>query len=249
MKAIILAGGYARRMWPLTMDRPKPLLPVAGRPVIEYVMDRLLAIDEIATIYITTNRRFEGAFREWLKSKNYDRNIRLVVEETRAEGEKLGSIGAMQHIIDRESIDDDVLCIAGDNLFQDSLHSFLEFFRGRGTLTFGLYEMGDSSLLSRYGITSIDDAGRVLDFEEKPDKPRSNLVSTGIYAIPRGELGVIHEYMSGGNNPDTFGHFISWLHKRSPVHGFIFRNRWIDIGSIETYREADRLLSQESRNA
>ncbi len=249
MKAIILAGGFAKRMWPLTLERPKPLLPVAGRPVIEHIMDRLLDIGEIGTIYITINKRFEGAFREWLGAAGYEGDIRLVVEDTLAEEEKLGSVGAMQHIIDKEAIDDDVLCIAGDNIFQDSLHSFLEFFRSQGTLTFGLYEMQDSSLLSRYGITSIDEAGWVLDFEEKPEKPKSNLVSTGIYAIPRSELGVIHEYLSGGNNPDTLGHFISWLHKRSPVHGFILRNRWIDIGSLETYREADKLLSQESRTA
>jgi glucose-1-phosphate thymidylyltransferase len=241
MKAIILAGGYAKRMWPLTLERPKPLLPVAGRPVIEHLMDKLLGIMEIHTIYITTNRRFEGAFREWLEAAGYERDIRLVIEDTLAEEEKLGSVGAMQHIIDKEGIDDDVLCIAGDNLFQDNLHAFLEFFRQHKTTVFGLYEFPDSSLLSRYGITSIDDTGRVLDFEEKPEQPKSNLVSTGIYAIPRGELRTIHEYLKAGNNADTFGQFISWLHRRSPVHGFVFRNKWFDIGSFEAYREANEL--------
>lgn len=245
MKAIILAGGYAKRMWPLTLERPKPLLPVAGRPVIEYVMEKVLDIGDIGTIYITTNRRFEGAFREWLDRAGYGRDIRLVVEDTAAEEEKLGSVGAMKHIIDREGIDDDVLCVAGDNILQESLHGFLGFFRRKGTLTFGLYEMRDSTHLSKYGITSMDGAGRIVDFEEKPERPKSNLVSTGIYAIPRGELGLIHEYMSGGNNPDTFGHFISWLHRRSPVHGFVFRGSWFDIGSLEVYREAERQFSEQ----
>ena len=125
----------------------------------------------------------------------------------------------------------------------DNLHAFLEFFRQHKTTIFGLYEFPDSTLLSRYGITSIDDAGRVLDFEEKPEQPKSNLVSTGIYAIPRCELSTIHEYLKGGNSPDTLGHFISWLHKKSPVHGFVFRNRWFDIGSFETYREANEFMA------
>jgi glucose-1-phosphate thymidylyltransferase len=245
MKAIILAGGYAKRMWPLTLERPKPLLPVAGRPVIEYAMDRLLAIDGISTIYVTTNRRFEGAFREWLSSKGYERDVRLVIEDTAAEEEKLGSIGAMRHVIEREGIDDDVLCIAGDNIFLDSLQGFLEFFRRQGSLTFGLYEMPFGRRLSKYGIVSIDKAGMVVDFEEKPERPRSNLVSTGIYAIPREGLRVIHEYLKGGNNPDVFGHFISWLYRRSPVSGFVLRNRWFDIGSLEVYREAEEFLSKE----
>ncbi len=243
MKAIILAGGFAKRMWPLTLERPKPLLPVAGRPVIEHLLDKLVQIGEIDTIYITTNKRFEPAFREWLGSAGHERDIRLVIEDTSSEEEKLGSIGAMKHIIDKEGIDDDVLCVGGDNLLEDGFHGFLEFFRKQDSMVFGLHEMQDSSNLSRYGITSIDKANRVVDFEEKPEQPKSNLVSTAVYAIPRGGLGLIDEYLSGMNNPDAFGHFISWLHKRSPVFGFVFRNRWFDIGSLETYQKANEFMS------
>jgi glucose-1-phosphate thymidylyltransferase len=246
MKAIILAGGYAKRMWPLTLERPKPLLPVAGRPVIEYLMEKLITIKDIHTIYITINKRFEGIFREWLDNAGYDRDIRLVVEDTLAEEEKLGSIGAMKHIINKERIDDDVLCIAGDNLFQDNFHAFMEFFRQQKTLVFGLCELPSGEVLSRYGIASTDGSGRVVDFEEKPEQPKSSLASTGIYAIPRSELGLIREYIETGSSADTFGSFISWLHKRSPVHGFVFRNKWFDIGSFEVYREANEFLSAES---
>ena len=246
MKAIILAGGYAKRMWPLTLERPKPLLPVAGRPVIEYLKDKLVGIRDIHTIYITVNKRFEGIFREWLDNAGYKRDIRLVVEDTFAEEEKLGSIGAMEHIIEKEMIDDDVLCIAGDNLFEDNFHAFMEFFRQQKTLVFGLCELPQCEALSRYGIASMDGSGRVVDFEEKPDNPKSSLASTGIYAIPRGELGLIREYIRSGNSADTFGSFISWLHTRSPVHGFVFRNRWFDIGSLDAYREANEFLSAES---
>lgn len=243
MKAIILAGGFAKRMWPLTMERPKPLLPVAGRPMIEHVLDKLRGISDIHTIYITTNKRFEHAFREWLDGTDYKRDIRLVIEDTSSEEEKLGSVGALKHVIDKEVIDDDILCVAGDNLLEDNLHAFLESFRSRENIVFGLHEMKEGDL-SKFGIACIDDNCRVVKFEEKPEQPKSNLVSTAIYAIPRKDIGLISEYLRGKNNPDTVGYFISWLHATEPVYGFIFRNKWFDIGSFESYREANEYMHQ-----
>lgn len=232
-------------MWPLTIEKPKPLLPVGGRPMIEHVIEKLLPVSQIDTIFITTNRKFEKVFSEWLREKDYPKEIRLVVEDTLSEEEKLGSIGAMKHIIDREGIDDDIICIGGDNLIEDSLLGFIKFFRNMGTTVFGLWGMqaGD---LCKFGIACIDSSGRVVDFEEKPMEPKSNLVSTAVYAIPRAELGLITEYISGENNPDAFGHFISWLYTRSRVFGYIFKNRWFDIGSLEAYREADSFMSRAS---
>ncbi len=248
MKAIVLAGGYAKRMWPLTKDRPKPLLPVGGRPMIDHVMDRLLNIGSIDTVYITTNRKFEGVFSEWLSGKEFPIPVRLVVEDTAAEEEKLGSIGAMRHIIQKEGIDDDVLCMGGDNLLEDHLRDFVRFFREQGTTVFGLWEM-DSGDLCKFGIACLDDQGRVVHFEEKPPQPKSRFVSTAVYAIPRGELGLISEYLSGKNNPDAFGHFISWLYSRTPVYGFVFRNKWFDIGSIEAYESANRHMLDRQINS
>jgi glucose-1-phosphate thymidylyltransferase len=248
MKAIILAGGFGRRMWPLTLERPKCLLTVGGKPVIEHVTEKLLNINEIHTIYITVNKLFEDAFREWLNSQGYNRDIRLVVEESLKNDEKLGSLGAIKHLIDREAIDDDILCVAGDNIFQDNLHSFLEFFKQQNKFICGLYEMDKAEELTGYGISILDDSGMITDFEEKPENPKSNLVSTGIYAIPRNVLQQIQEYMKAGHNPDAFGYFISWLHKKTSVSGFVFKNKWFDIGSFETLRKADEFLSQESQS-
>ena len=241
MKAIIMAGGFAKRMWPLTMERPKHLLLVAGKPMIEHVLDKLTGIRDIHTIYITTNKRFEPAFREWLGSADLKQDVRLFVENHASEDEKLGSIGAVQHLINKERIDDDILCVGGDNLLEDNLHSFMEFFRNQGTTVFGLHDMKEGDL-SKYGITSIDEKRRVVDFQEKPENPKSSLVSTAIYAIPQGELGLLADYLKEDNNPDAFGHFISWLHTRTPIHGFVFGNKWFDIGSFESYREANEYM-------
>jgi glucose-1-phosphate thymidylyltransferase len=249
MKAIIMAGGYAKRMWPLTIDIPKPLLPIAGRPVIEYVLEKLKPLNDVQEVYITTNRKFEGAFREWLEGLDYLKEIRLVVEETQKEEEKLGSVGAMKHILDNEDIDDDVICLAGDNLFQDSLDGLLDLFRKHNAMVFGLWEMQDRSALPRFGIASIDQEGKVTDFEEKPENPRSNLVSTGLYIIPRSSLGLIHEYLAGNNNPDTFGYFIRWLYKRSPVYTHVFKNLWFDIGSFEVYEQANVFIKNNSKGS
>jgi glucose-1-phosphate thymidylyltransferase len=235
MKAVILAGGFAKRMWPLTMETPKPLLLVAGRPMIEHVIEKLLDIKGIHTIYITTNKRFGPVFQEWLDSTDYKRDIRLVIEDHASEEEKLGSIGAISHIIDKEIIDDDILCIGADNLLEDNLHPFLEFFRK--------HEMREGDL-SKYGIASIDDSGLLVDFEEKPENPKSRLVSTAIYAFPRKDVKLIHEYLANKHNPDSPGFFISWLYRRNPVYGFVFRNRWFDIGSFESYREANEFMSR-----
>ena len=243
MKAIILAGGFAKRMWPLTRDMPKPLLPVGGRPVIEHVLDKLASLDDIKTVYITTNRRFEPNFREWLIGLEYNKEIKLVVEETRSDDEKLGSIGAMRHIVESEGIDDDLLCVAGDNIFQDSFDELVGFFRKQNTMVFGLWEMQQSNARSKFGIASLDSSGRVVDFEEKPENPKSNLVSTGLYIVPKAMLGLITEYLEGQNNPDTFGCFISWLYSKTPVHGHVFMNRWFDIGSLETYEKANEYMS------
>ena len=241
MKAIILAGGFAKRMWPLTQDRPKPLLLVAGKPMIEHVIEKLLPIKQIHTIYITTNKRFGHAFQEWLDGQDYDRDIRLVIEEAKSEDEKLGSIGAMKNIIQQERIDDDILCVAGDNLLEDHLHGFLEFFDRQASTVFGLHEKTTGDL-TKYGIACVDGNFRVTDFEEKPQDPKSNLVSTAIYAIPRNCLCLIDEYLDEKRNPDAFGHFIAWLHEKSPCYGFTFQQNWFDIGSFENLQKANQYM-------
>jgi glucose-1-phosphate thymidylyltransferase len=242
MKAIILAGGFAKRMWPLTLEKPKPLLPVAGKPMIEHVLEKVLPIEGIDQIYITTNKKFEPVFREWLEASASREKIQLFIEETGSEEEKLGSIGALNHILEREGIDDDVLVLAGDNLFQDQFQGLLDFFKEKGTMVFGLHELENHTLLPKMGIVSIDNSGKVTEFEEKPESPKSNLVSTALYLIPRNQLPLIREYIQAGENPDTFGHLMSWLHKRIPIHGFVFKNKWIDIGSMEAYDEANGLI-------
>ena len=241
MKAVILAGGFASRMWPLTKDIPKALLPVAGKPIIEYCIEKLLAIRSIETVYITTNKHFESYFQEWFETKHFERDVRLIVEEHSKEEEKPGSIGALKGLLDMERIDDDIIYMAGDNLLDDDLKGFYEFFRNKNQIVFGLHKMVAGELC-KFGIACIDETGKVEDFEEKPENPKSDLVSTAIYALPREHLNLVNEYIEKKHNPDTPGFFISWLYTKVPTYGFVFHNKWFDIGSFASYREANEYM-------
>ncbi|RLJ08099.1 MAG: nucleotidyltransferase family protein [Candidatus Aenigmatarchaeota archaeon] len=230
MQVVILAGGFAKRMWPLTLERPKPLLPVSGKPILEWILERF-AEAGLEDILITTNSRFEQVFREWSE----ERALRLWIEPSQREEEKLGSIGAMERL--SSQLKDDVLVVAGDNLFDFSLRPFLEFFKQKRKILVGFYDYPEESHLSQYGIGELDGQGRLVAFEEKPERPKSRLVSTGIYAFPKEKLGLFSAYIREGNNPDAFGYFIKWLLGKEEVYGWVFRGRWFDIGSLAVYEK------------
>lgn len=239
MKIIILAGGYAKRMWPLTEDRPKPLLPVAGRPIIEHILDRIKGID--AEVIISTNQRFGPAFREWIGGVSFPRPLKLVTEPTVSESGKLGAVAGLNHVIQSQGIEDDVLVIGGDNMFGFEIDSLLEFQRERGSPVVACHDLKDADKArDRFGVCELDQESRVINFQEKSPEPASALASTCIYYFPREVLPMIAEYLEGENNPDATGFFIDWLRERTPVHGFVFREPWHDIGSPEIYEEASR---------
>ena len=243
MKIIILAGGYAKRMWPLTEDQPKALLPVAGRPIIEYILDRIKGTD--ADIIISTNQKFGPAFRRWLSGMSFPRPLKLVVEPTLSEEGKLGSVGGIMHVIEDQGIDDDVLVIGGDNIFGFELSDFLEFQRQKGSPVVAFHDLKDiEKVRNRFGVCELGPDSMIVDFQEKSSEPVSALASTCIYYFPREFLPMISDYLRGDNNPDATGFFIDWLRKKTNVHGFVFEEPWHDIGSFELYKEANEEYSE-----
>jgi len=244
MKAIILAGGFAKRLWPLTESTPKPLLPVAGKPIIDYLLERISCIKELDRIFISVNQRFEPNFREWAGKSQFLQKIEIVAEPSRNEEEKLGAIGALGFLIHQKAIDDDLLVVAGDNLFDFDVGRVAVC--GDKSPVVALYKMPDAdSVKKKYGVVQLDSDNRISDFQEKPEKPASTLISTGCYFFPKGSLPMIYSYLSNGYNPDAPGFFIEWLSKQMAVRGMVFDSgcRWFDIGSKESYREANRLYS------
>ncbi|WP_247728404.1 sugar phosphate nucleotidyltransferase [Halovivax limisalsi] len=236
MEAIVLAGGYATRLWPITRHRPKMFLPIGETTVIDRIFEELEADDRIETVYVSTNERFAEEFEAHLVDSPYEKP-QLSVEETTAEDEKFGVVGALEQLIDRERIDDDLLVIAGDNLISFAVSDFLDRFEEREAPTLAAYDVGSRERASEYGLVELE-GDRVVDFQEKPDEPNSTLVSIACYAFPAETLPLFETYLDDGNNPDEPGWFVQWLRSRRATYAYTFDGAWFDIGTPESYLEA-----------
>lgn len=237
MKALILAGGYAKRFWPVTLHRPKPLLPVAGKPILDFIVEKIEAVPEITTIYISTNSAFEENFKEWIENRDSNKRIELIIEPTHKEEEKFGSIKGVDYAIKKKKIKSDLLIVAGDNIFSFDLNKFVHSFPDEPRLI--VYDMKDPSKCSRYGVVALDDSMRVVDFQEKPDEPKSSLISTACYVFPKKTLRLFKEYLATGKSGDNMGYFLEWLYKRTTVRGFLTEGFWYDIGNRRYYIQAN----------
>ncbi len=243
MKAIILAGGYATRLMPLTKHIPKPLLPVAGKPVIDYIIEQLNQVAEIDGIIVTTNNFYESNFKYWLQCHPQNpKNIKIVSDNTKTEKEKLGAVATLQFIIQSQGLDDqELLVVAGDNIFEFSLNDFVNYYKKCNQPVIALCDLAnkDKNELKRYGLAVIDDQQKVISFQEKPQEPQSSCVATGCYIYPGYIQNYLKAYLADKNNPDAPGYFVEWLHKRVDVYGFVPAKTWYDIGSMESYDQVN----------
>ncbi|MBI4232061.1 nucleotidyltransferase family protein [Candidatus Peregrinibacteria bacterium] len=249
MKALILGAGYATRLYPLTKDKPKALLPVGGVPILERTLQKLMSIPMLDRIYLVTNHRFEQNFRWWLK--NYGERVKPRIsaevydDNTASNDDRLGALGDINFVIDKARIDDDLLVVAGDNLFDFDLMKFVGFAKEVGT-SICLYDFGKSELVRQYGVVTINKEHKVIDFEEKPPRPASTLISMGIYFFARKDLGMIKQYISDGHNADAPGFYLQWLHKEIYLYGYVIPGgTWLDIGDIDSYNKANELYNHE----
>lgn len=237
MKAVVLAAGYATRMYPLTLDRPKALLEVRGRPMLDYLLDQVGSVDDLDDVYVVTNSKFAQPFRDWAAAHGH---VHIVDDGTTDEESRLGAIGDLDLTIRAAAIDDDLLVLAGDNLFSESIAPFPAFALAKGGPALGVYDVGDLELMRQYAAIELDADDRVTRLEEKPQQPRSTLAGIALYFYPRTALGLVRDYLAGGNNPDQPGRLVEWLYPRTPVYGWRVPGRWFDIGSKEAYAEANR---------
>jgi len=236
MKAVVLAGGYATRLWPVTKHRPKMFLPVGDSTVIDEVFADLEADERVDEVFVSTNDRFCDEFRSYLTESGFEKPT-LSIEDTTEEDEKFGVVGALAQLVDREGIDDDLVVVAGDNLISFDVSDFVDFFETKRTPAIAAYDVGDRERAKSYGLVELD-GDRVVDFQEKPADPNSTLVSIACYAFPSESLPLLETYLSAGNNPDEPGWYIQWLQNRRDVHAFTFDGAWFDIGTAESYLDA-----------
>ncbi|MAE42542.1 hypothetical protein CMO93_02115 [Candidatus Woesearchaeota archaeon] len=239
MDAILLVAGYAIRLYPLTENTPKPLLKVAGKPIVEHILTKLEQIDEINKIYIVTNDKFESHFTKWLHNFDAKKPIEIINDGTKTNEDRLGALGDINYIIKNKNIERDLIVVAGDNLFELELQEVVNIFKKTNHNSIVLHDVKDLELAKHYGVVEVKDK-IVTHFEEKPTSPKSTLVSTGIYLFPKTTIDLIEKYIVQGNNPDKTGDFIEWLHKRENIYAYVTDKIWYDIGSLEQLEQANK---------
>ena len=208
MKVVILAAGYATRLYPLTLTQPKPLLPVAGKPMIEYVLDNLAPIGGLERIYVVTNAKFATHFQKWADSYRAAKaklDFTIVNDGSTDDTNKLGAIGDLHLVITREKVDDDIIVVAGDNLFSEELSGFGAYCREKKAPVLAVYDVGDLEQIKKYNAISMDETNRITFFEEKPKNPTSTVTGIALYFYPRSTVPMIKQYIAEGNNPDQPG--------------------------------------------
>jgi glucose-1-phosphate thymidylyltransferase len=247
MKVIILAAGYATRLYPLTLTQPKPLLPVAGKPMIEHVLDNLEPVGGIDRVYVVTNAKFAGHFQKW--SDNYRAtksklNFTIVNDGSTDDTNKLGAIGDINYVLKTQNVDDDLIVVAGDNLFSEKLTGFGRFIRENNAPVLALYDVDNLEEIKKYNSISTDASGKITFFEEKPKSPTSTLTGIALYYYPKATIPLIKQYIAEGNNPDQPGRLVQWLYPRTPVYTWRVPGLWYDIGSKETLEEANKIFAK-----
>lgn len=245
MKAIILAGGFATRLMPLTKHIPKALLPVGGKPIIDFLVEKMPEIEEIDKIIVSTNAKFENHFKYWQRgiSRSFSKNIKIVVEPTKKEEEKLGAVGALNYVIQEENLEgDSLLIVAGDNLFEFRLADFADFYRQHEEQPVAAFcDLKSKEIVrEKYGVGILDENNKVIDFQEKSSDPKSTLASAGCYLYSPNIAELIKEYLEDPEqNRDAPGYFADWLRQKTNMYGFVFEEAWYDIGSFESYDQVN----------
>jgi glucose-1-phosphate thymidylyltransferase len=248
MNVLILAAGYATRLYPLTLTKAKPLLDVAGKPMLEWVIDNLAPIEGIEKVYVVTNSKFAADFQAWADGY-HARHPKLVFEiindGSTSDDEKLGAIGDINLCIARAGLyDSDLIVVSGDNLFNESLEAFGRFCRKTNQPVLGIYDVGTPAEAKKYGVVAVDHDGVVTSFEEKPADPKTTLIGIALYYYPKETVMMVATYIAAGNNPDQPGRFMQWLYSRAPVRTWKVPGTWFDVGSKETLEAANKIFRE-----
>ena len=231
MKALILAGGKGSRLWPLTEKFAKPLLIVKGKPLISHIIDN---IPDTIECIVATNKEFQKDFHDWVKNYHPGRKIKIFPEIVPKKLDKLGALRAISFAIKKNRLHDDLLVVAADNFITFNINNFIKKFPGKTAVA--AFELKNPIEARKFGVLSVDKNNLIKEFVEKPFKPKSRLVSTACYLIPRKYHSLLCQIAN--DYPDNIGVFIEkFLEDKIPVKAYRFTGEWYDIGSYESYLE------------
>jgi glucose-1-phosphate thymidylyltransferase len=250
MNALILAAGYATRLYPLTLTKAKPLLEVAGKPMIDWVLDNLAPVEGLDRVYVVTNHKFVKDFRDWAQSYSQKKprfDIQIIDDGSTDDSDKLGAIGDICLALTRHELgNDDLIVVAGDNLFSEPLADFARAAKNSEAML-ATYDVGDLEAMKKYASITTDADGVITEFEEKPPAPKTTMAGIALYYYSRAVVPMFTTYIAAGNNPDQPGRFMQWLYQRKPVKTFQIKGTWFDIGSKATLEEANKIFAQFTR--
>ena len=245
MKALILAAGYATRLYPLTLNQPKALLPVNQKPIIDYITEEIETIDAVDEIIVISNEKFYPHFSQWKETHSGKLPVTVINDHTTDDTNKLGAIGDIQYVIDTLGIDDELLIIAGDNIFTFKLLDFYKEYKSKNCDMILTKEISDIEELKRMANVTLEPDGKVILMEEKPQNPKSNIAAFASYIYKKDTVRMIKQYLDEGNNPDAPGFFPSWLYKKKDVYAYTFEGECYDIGTPKAYKEVNEMFSEK----
>lgn len=236
MKIIILAAGYGTRLLPLTENTPKPLIGVGGKPLLDYITKDIDTLDA-EEVYVVTNNRFYEQVKQW-----NTRGYKIINDGTMGNEDRRGAIGDIYYVIEKEGIEDDLLVVAGDNFFSDSIRGIVAEGVVKNAPMLGIYDVKDLERVKALNELRYDKEGQITYFEEKPLKPQNTMIGVALYYYPAWMLNMISAYVKRGHNADQPGRLVEWLYKETPCYVWEVPGVWFDVGTYETFMEADSYI-------
>ena len=246
MKNVIIAAGYATRLYPLTENFPKPLLTIGESTILDRMLDDLDGIDDIDEHILVTNHKFAQIFRDWATKRMQQPSAKPVViidDGTSTNETRLGAVRDLLLALDQQCIDDDVMVLAADNLLDFSFRGFVDFFKQKQTSIIMCHHEPELYRLQRTGVIAVDDDMRVLLMQEKPEKPVSHWAVPPFYIYKRSDLPLIKDCLNHGCGFDAPGNLAHYLTDVTTLHAWVMPGRRFDIGSLDSYEEAKRLFA------
>lgn len=247
MDVILLSGGFGTRLEPISLFIPKALLPIGGKPLLDKIIDELTQYKEVERIIVDTNDKFVDQFRHYIATKKaagLKNELELVVEPTKHNGEKLGQTKGIEYALKHGKINSDFLIISTDNYFDFKLKEMIEHFEKSKKPTIGIYDTDSLDLLTRSGVVELD-GDRIIEFEEKPAKPKTSLLCMGLYIFPKSSIKTIEDYLKETGNNDSMGFFVKWLIRKEEVHAVKCKGVWVDIGTLDAYKRVFEMTSNK----
>ncbi len=241
MKAILLVAGYATRLYPLTKDMPKALLKIGGKEILTHIYNEIETLENVNEVCVITNHKFYNHFCKWADTLSSTKKITVIDDGTTDEHNRKGAIGDIKYTIDKQSINEDIIVIAGDNFFTYKLKDMYNYYTKIKDNCVCVKEINDLEQLKAFAVASIDKNDKIIDLEEKPQNPKSNIAVFATYIYTNSTVPMFEQYINEKNNPDAPGYFVEWLYKRENVYAYKFQGECYDIGTLKSYETISNL--------